>query len=94
MKSLADFKRACTVGSVWEFYHSRTKQKRTSPISKVQSNGVAFEQEHPKEGRINSWLWWPKAHQCTFINNGDGRISLRIELGDGNGNYLLYTKIT
>jgi hypothetical protein len=58
MKTLADFKRALTVGSTWSCYNSLYNMSfGIRKVACVKSNKVGFETE---EGGI-SWLYFPVA---------------------------------
>lgn len=86
MKTLADFKRELTLGSIWEGYNwiiNVTLGIREVAI--VQRNGVAF--MNPKTNN-HSWLYFPKAENLK-INNGIVEIYSR-----DNGKLLLtYQKV-
>ncbi len=65
MKTLADFKRALTLGSEWEAYYGPNLQplgKRS--VGRVMSNGVGFNTER---GTL-SYFYYPKASLLRFLN--------------------------
>ena len=88
--SLAQFRRALTVGSEWQFrFRNVTGGVATeSPWSyrqvvHVQSNAVAFSKSPDPDAvdaaRLRphanaSWLWHPKASRCSFPGGGIIRI--------------------
>lgn len=86
MKTLADFKRALTLGSKWEtYYHRSFAHMGVGEVVKVKSNGVAFLREGKKEP---SWLYFPKA-SCFKVNaSGNAQIYTQ-----ENELLLTYTKI-
>jgi hypothetical protein len=93
MKTLKDFKNELTPGSRWLCYNSLgwknypTKEV-IREVARKQSNAVTF--KGPND--VNEcWLYWPKASQVTFINNG-GEISVRVENEAVPGEYLIYKK--
>lgn len=69
MKTLADFKRALTVGSLWRITWPGG-DSTVRPVHKVQSNGVYFALP---DGR-NSFLDFPKA--ADFEINGKGQVEI------------------
>ncbi len=69
MKTLTDFKRALTVGSVWRVTWL-DGSSATRPVHKVQSNGVYFALS---DGR-NSFLDFPKA--VDFEINKAGQVEI------------------
>lgn len=75
MKTLADFKRALTVGSKW---HATSYDSRGNPmtlgcrsVAKIQSNSVAFSRP---DTHALSWLQFPKASEFAIDENGDVEI--------------------
>ncbi len=70
MKTLADFKRALKIGSMWEgFNHYYKTSLGIREVSKVQSNSFAF--KTIKEGvESNSWANFPKAKDIQFKDDG------------------------
>lgn len=69
MKTLADFKRALTVGSMWRVTWLDGSTS-TRPVHKVQSNGVYFALP---DGR-NSFLDFPKAFDFAINEHGQALI--------------------
>jgi hypothetical protein len=74
IKSIADFKRAMVVGSVWEALHEYINNNPTPPknlgirrVGHVQSNRFAFETVN---GEL-SWCSWPKKSQFSTEDNGN-----------------------
>ena len=74
IQSIADFKRALTVGSRWEATHEYINNNPTPPknlgvreVGKVQSNSFAFKTEH----NSLSWCDWPKKNQFSTEDNGN-----------------------
>jgi hypothetical protein len=80
MKSLAEFKRALTVGTmVGTIYHRefagrnpetmeviyKDKDLGARPVSKVMASQVAFKTERGTDSFLN----WPKASECEFNGN-------------------------
>ena len=69
MKTIADFKREMTVGTVWMTTHkflnpeSQLKDMGIRTCSVVQSNSFAF--RNPVSGE-NSWCDWPKKSEVSF----------------------------
>ena len=61
MRTLADFKRALTLGSKWLAVHNQSGNVLgVRTVGKVQVNGVGFK----SEGKDNlSWLYFPKASE-------------------------------
>ena len=58
MKTLTDFKRRLTKGTLVHAYHNEYNQDMgTRPVSIVQSNAVAFRTDKGTD----SWLYFPKA---------------------------------
>ena len=87
MKTIAEFKRAMTVGSKWMSASNWCEKPIERKCTVSQSNSFAL--THPtKDG--SSWCDWPKAKQVTFINNQTGAITIRI---DYEGGWLCYTPI-
>lgn len=102
MKSLADFKRALTLGSIWEtVYHLGTfkgndtqgkaqyepKNIGQRPVSIVKSNSVAFKTTKADGTTYDSWLQWPKASECKFPNENT------LEVYEGGTLVLTYKKL-
>lgn len=84
MTTLADFKRAMKLGSVWKgFNHMLEREFSTRIVSIVQTNRFAFETQNPRGERVNSWCDFPKAKDLKF----DGRIAQIY--GQWNGEYRL-----
>ena len=79
MKTLADFKRALTLGSKWIAYHNEINPLGLREVSRVQSNAVAFKNPETYD---DSWLHFPKASliKCdgntATIYREDGRVIL------------------
>lgn len=68
MKTLADLKRALSVGSKWQgFHHFQNRDLGVREVSKVQSKAVAFATPGG-----DSWLEFPKASQVKFDADGNG----------------------
>lgn len=93
MKTLKDFKNALQVGDTWECFNSmgwknypaKTILRR---VHRKQSNAVTFKGAYDVN---ESWLYWPKASQVTFLNvHGD--IIVRVENEVMKGEYLTYRK--
>lgn len=68
MRTLADFKRALTLGSSWQTYHvlNGCVDMGIRTVGKVQSNGVWF--KSPAKEKM-SWLDFPAASEIEC--NGD-----------------------
>ena len=64
--NLAQFKRALTIGSVWQAYHYDHKHNKSDlgarPVSIKQSNAVAFKTKEDKD----SWMHFSKAECYEF----------------------------
>lgn len=93
MKSLKDFKSALKPGERWTCFNSMGWKNYPSKeiireVVRVQSNAVTFKGPYDVN---ESWLYWPKAKQLTFINN-NGIVSVRVENEVVPGEYLIYTK--
>jgi hypothetical protein len=92
MKNLSEWKKSFKVGDIWETFDSRTGQTVRRSVYLVQSNAVAFKSVDPNRTDI-SWRYWPLANDCTFINNGDGVLTIRIENDVIPGAYLVDRKV-
>jgi hypothetical protein len=65
MKTLAEFKRALKVGSVWNCIHVLNENRSGDRIVvKVQANSVCF----LTQDGTNSWLNFPRASEYEFDN--------------------------
>lgn len=65
------FKRALTLGSVWEaFHHGSESSLGVRPVSIVQTNGVAFRTDRGTD----SWLYFDDK-DTGFVLNDDGSFS-------------------
>lgn len=69
MRSLADFKRASTVGSKWKFRANWINgEEKIRTVKIKQSNAVGFDSlRNPDEV---SWLYHPKRDELYFHNGG------------------------
>jgi len=87
MKTIADIKRAFTVGSKWHtINHIINKDFGIREISIVQSNQIALKTEH--NGVItDSWLSFPKKTNTVF--NSDTSFTI---MSDDGRKVLTYTK--
>jgi hypothetical protein len=82
VKTLADFKRALTVGSKWEgFNHYYQSSFGVREVSKVQSNSFAFKTINSKGEETNSWSDFPKAKDIKFKE--DGTVEIYTQWCDG-----------
>ncbi len=71
MRTLADFKRALTLGSKWEAYNHYYKASLgVREVSKVQSNSFAFKRVSDNGESVNSWCDFPKAKDIKFREDG------------------------
>lgn len=71
MKTLADIKRAMTVGSKWEcFNHLYNTDMGTRPVSKKSSDHVTFETVRNDGEIVHSRFDFPKASQVRFSEDG------------------------
>jgi len=105
MRTLADFKRALTLGTkVHTTFHMDFKGRNEdgTPIygdkdrgirlvSIVQSNSVAFKQELTDGKTQDQWLQWPKASECKFP--GDNTVMIYETGRDGKPFKVLTYKI-
>lgn len=67
MKTLADFKRAMSVGTKWEgFNHYYNSSLGVRECSKSQTDSFAFRTEKGE----NSWSDYPKAKDIKFLEDG------------------------
>jgi hypothetical protein len=87
--NLAEFKRRMKVGSKWEFSASWHPEKIIRTCTHAQTN--AFALTSPRTKSESSWLDYPPARECIWINNHDGRICLRLE---GPYGHLVYREVT
>lgn len=71
MKTLADFKRALTVGSKWHALHASGQDLGVREVAKVQSCSVAFKREGKEEF---SWLSFPKSTEFQINERGEAEI--------------------
>lgn len=96
MKTLADFKRALSVGSKW---HTKLMKYGTDigvrPVSKVRSNGVSFRTVRPNGEVCDSYLDFPKACNVKFREDGTVEIwaEARPELNEPAYCKLTYKKV-
>lgn len=91
MKTLTDFKRALTLGSIWNCTHvSSGKSLGDRTVVKVQSNAVTFE----NIDGVTSSLYFPKASEYEF-NNGKAEIYYPACIADDKPRRLIltYTKL-
>lgn len=65
MKTLADFKRALTIGSRWQLVHAYGKNSMRT-VAKVRSKDIGFKLD---EKDVISWLDFPKSSELKF--NGE-----------------------
>lgn len=71
MKTLADFKRALTIGSKWEATHASGINLGVGIVEIINTTGVAFK----REGKENpSWLNFPKASEFKINDLGECEI--------------------
>jgi hypothetical protein len=82
MKSLADFKRALTDGTVVNVVNHRYPElSGNRTVIKAQTNSICltFPESHPDFGtpraKNGSWLTMPKAKECSFNVDGSMTIS-------------------
>lgn len=71
MKTLADFKRALTIGSKWQALHASGQDLGVREVAKVQSSSVAFKREGKEDF---SWLEFPKATEFQINERGEAEI--------------------
>lgn len=72
MKTLADFKRALTIGSRWVTFHNRYNNSMGErEVVALKSNAVGF--KNPQTGNI-SWLDFPKASNFRVNELGSAEI--------------------
>ena len=94
MKSVADFKRAMTVGSKWMFISNWHLEPVVRTCTVSQSNSFAL--THPtKDG--SSWCDWPKAKEVTFLPDFRGSMITGIKIESpsvfADGIWLVYFPI-
>lgn len=71
MKTLADFKRALTVGSKWETKHVKYGTSMgIRPVSKITSNAVFFKTVDSEGKTSESRLDFPSARDIKFLEDG------------------------
>lgn len=70
MKTLADFKRALTLGSKWECTHAQSGSLGIREVALVKSNCVGF---HTDKGSI-SYLYFPKSSEFEINSKGEAEI--------------------
>ena len=71
MKTLADVKRAVTLGTTWtatSFFNGHPYKFGLREVTREQSNAVAFRCANGKE----SWLQWPRAKDVRLHRDGKG----------------------
>ena len=91
MKTLADFKRALTLGSKWHAIHASGHDMGIRTVAKVQSNSVAFKTEG-KEAL--SWLDFPKSNLFKTNEKNEALIYWPpLNQGEENRHILTYKKI-
>ncbi len=103
MKTLADFKKAVTIGSQWvvtrhqgKFTGERDAQGRAiysavvmppREVSIVQTNSFALKTTNTDGKVVDSWLQFPKAKDVKFLSEDS------IEIYEGDLLCLTYTKL-
>lgn len=71
MKTLADFKRALSLGSKWHTKHAKYGTDiGIRAVSKVKSNGVCFKTVSIYGDTFDSYFYWPKASNVKFREDG------------------------
>ena len=71
MKTLADFKRALTLGSKWHAMHASGQDIGIRTVAKVQTESVAFKRDDREE---LSWVYFPKASLFSISESGEALI--------------------
>ncbi len=70
MKTLADFKRALTPGTVWMRKHAQDEAFKLVSVCKTQGNGVWVEYEDTRK----AFLSFPKATEFKINEDGEAEI--------------------
>lgn len=70
MKTLADFKRAMFVGSVWYRKHYQINEFEKRTVVKSDTTGVWVEDENGKRAKLD----FPKASEFEINQNGEAEI--------------------
>ncbi len=71
MRTLADVKRAVTLGTTWtatSFFNGHPNKFGVREVTRAQNNAVAFRCADGKE----SWLQWPRSRDVRFHRDGTG----------------------
>lgn len=93
IKTLADFKRAMKVGSLWRFSDSLDSAELNTTRKCVKSQAASFAlNNHPdvKDKERPSWIDYPKKADIEFINTYDESTTVRVK---GVHFYRYYTPI-
>jgi hypothetical protein len=93
MKTLADFKRALTVGSKWHtFNHLYQADMGIREVSKTQSNCVYFKTTRPDGSICDSRIDFPSADNVEFAD--DDKVNIyTFNPHDGRRLILTYTRL-